>query len=124
MDIFRKLFPDEIESLKSQHCKASDWDMIEVVESFRTDYVWHTRFSGHIRLGKFEGEFEMPGGMRKHAGLYHVTLHQVRGARFESDPFVISVKEHIKEKTELYDEVMLKLSGISSTVRKKRTQKQ
>ena len=49
---------------------------------------------------------------------------QVRGARFESDPFVISVKEHIKEKTELYDEVMLKLSGISSTVRKKRTQKQ
>ena len=77
MDIFRKLFPDEIESLKSQHCKASDWDMIEVVESFRTDYVWHTRFSGHIRLGKFEDEFEMPGGMRKHAGLYHVTLHNV-----------------------------------------------
>ena len=30
-----------------------------------------------VRLGKFEGEFTLPGGIRKHAGLRHVTLHNV-----------------------------------------------
>ena len=36
----------------------------------------------------------------------------VRGAMFESDPFVTSVKEHIKIKSALCDEVLTKLSKI------------
>ena len=40
-------------------------------------------------------------------------FEQVRGARFESDPFVKSVREHIRIKTELADEVLSKLRYIS-----------
>ena len=40
-------------------------------------------------------------------------FEQVRGARFESDPFVKSVREHIKVKTELADEVLSKLRNLS-----------
>ena len=56
---------------------ADDWTKVWVSGRFTTDYVYHTRFSGEVRLGVFEKEFILPGGIRKHAGLRHVTLHQV-----------------------------------------------
>ena len=40
-------------------------------------------------------------------------FEHVRGARFDSDPFVESVREHIKVKTELADEVLSKLRNLS-----------
>lgn len=51
--------------------------MVEVAEEFTPEYVFHTRFSGQIRLGVFDKEFQLPGGMAKHSGLYHTTLHNV-----------------------------------------------
>ena len=41
-------------ALKERSCTAVDWDEIEVVENFKTDYIYHTRFSGKVRLGVFE----------------------------------------------------------------------
>ena len=63
--------------LKAQMCTATDWDAIEVAEDFSPEYVLHTRFSGNIRIGSFNKEFELAGGIRKHSGLYHTTLHNV-----------------------------------------------
>jgi len=77
MKTFRKLTDSEITSLKEQMCTAADWSRIEVAEGFVPDYVRYTRFSGDIRIGVFEKEFELAGGMRKHSGLYHTTLHNV-----------------------------------------------
>ena len=77
MAIFRKLKDSEIAVLKSQMCTSSDWDMIEVSDGFAPEYIRYTRFSGRIRLGAFRKEFELPGGMKKHSGLYHATLHNV-----------------------------------------------
>ncbi len=74
---YRKLTPDEISSLKSQACFAADWNEIEVVEGFKAKYVRHCRFSGKIRMGKFEKVFSLPGGMLKHSGIYYATLHNV-----------------------------------------------
>ncbi len=74
---YRNLTEDEILQLKSQSCMADDWDKVWVSPRFTTDYVCHTRFSGEVRLGVFETEFTLPGGIKKHAGLRHVTLHQV-----------------------------------------------
>lgn len=74
---YRNLTEDEILQLKSQSCMADDWAKVLVSATFTTDYVYHTRFSGEVRLGVFEKEFILPGGIRKHAGLRHVTLHQV-----------------------------------------------
>ena len=74
---YRLLTPDEIARLKSQMCTASDWNTIEVAEDFNPENVFYARFSGNIRLGSFNKEFTLAGGMKKHSGLYHVTLHNV-----------------------------------------------
>ena len=77
MKQYRKLTEAEIVVLKSQMCAASDWMSIDVAEDFSPDYVFHSRFSGYIRIGAFRKEFELAGGIRKHSGLYNVTLHNV-----------------------------------------------
>ncbi len=77
MNNYRKLTEEEILILKSQSCLADNWEDVQVVENFETDYVHHTRFSGEVKLGVFEGEFTLPGGIKKHSGLRHVTLHNV-----------------------------------------------
>ena len=74
---YRHLTIDEIAQLERQLCTASDWDRVLVSDSFSPDHVISSRFTGDIRLGAFEGEFSLAGGMKKHAGLYHVTLHNV-----------------------------------------------
>ena len=77
MKNYRKLTEEEILLLKSQSCIADNWDNVLVADGFTTDYVHHTRFSGEVKLGLFEKEFTMRGGIKKHAGLRHVSLHNV-----------------------------------------------
>ena len=74
---YRHLTTGEIAQLERQLCTASDWNRVLVSEAFTPDHVFHSRFTGDIRLGVFEGEFSLAGGMKKHAGLYRVTLHNV-----------------------------------------------
>lgn len=74
---YRTLTNEEIARLEAQHCLADRWDNVTVAAGFSPDYVHHTRFSGNVRLGCFRQEFTLPGGIRKHAGLRHVTLHNV-----------------------------------------------
>ncbi|MCI5662823.1 MAG: DUF4954 family protein [Mediterranea sp.] len=74
---YRKLTEAEIARLKEQSCLADEWEQVHVAEHFSTAYVHHTRFSGEVKLGVFCSEFTLPGGIRKHAGLRHVTLHNV-----------------------------------------------
>ena len=74
---YRHLTEDEILRLKSQSCLADDWGKVTVAEDFVTEFVHHTRFSGNVRLGVFQSEFTLPGGIKKHSGLRHVTLHNV-----------------------------------------------
>ena len=73
----RFLTPEEIEILKSQSCTAEDWGRIKVTEGFIPKYVRNVRFSGDIRMGVFSKCFDMPGGIRKHSGIYNATLHNV-----------------------------------------------
>ena len=77
MKDYRKLTLQEREQLKAQMCTAVDWEAIEVAEDFSPEFILHTRFSGNIRIGSFNKEFELAGGIRKHSGLYHTTLHNV-----------------------------------------------
>ena len=77
MTDYRKLTSSEISVLKSQMCSASDWDLIEVAPDFTPDNIRYARFSGNIRLGSFRKVFELPGGMKKHSGIYYATLHNV-----------------------------------------------
>lgn len=77
MKNYRKLTVAEKEMLVSQMCTAADWDDIEVVDGFDVMYVRNCRFSGKIRMGRFEKVFCLPGGMQKHSGIYFATLHNV-----------------------------------------------
>ena len=77
MQTYRQLTECEIQQLMEHSCTADDWKNIEVAPDFKTDHIYHTRFSGKVRLGIFEHEFPLAGGMKKHAGLYHTTLHNV-----------------------------------------------
>ncbi|MGM9749152.1 MAG: DUF4954 family protein [Candidatus Cryptobacteroides sp.] len=77
METYRKLTQNEIALLEAQMCTASDWTSVEVADGFNTDFVRHTRFSGKIRLGAFRKEFTLAGGMVKHSGIWHATLHNV-----------------------------------------------
>lgn len=77
MDTYRKLTPEEITQLQSQMCTARDWDEIEVKEGFSPDNIYYARFLGKVRMGVFNREFELPGGIRKKAGLRDVSLYNV-----------------------------------------------
>ncbi len=77
MNAYRPLTADEKEVLIRQSCTCSEWELVQVSEGFNPKYVRYTRFSGEIRLGRFDASFTLPGGMKKHSGLYHATLHNV-----------------------------------------------
>ena len=77
MDEYRRLTSEEVVRLKAQMCVAEDWDRVRVAPDFCPKYVRGVRFSGDIRLGAFRKDFAMAGGMRKHSGIYHATLHNV-----------------------------------------------
>ena len=74
---YRNLTQEEIGRLERQHCLADDWKRVKVADGFTAEYVHHTRFSGDVSLGVFQEEFTLPGGIKKHSGLRHVTLHNV-----------------------------------------------
>ena len=73
----RRLNSAELQQLEAQMCHAEDWNQVLVAEDFRPDYVHHVHFSGEVRLGTFNDTFTLPGGVKKHAGISHVTLHNV-----------------------------------------------
>ena len=73
----RQLTKEEISQLQQQGCTAQDWQLIEVKEGFRTDHVRYVRFSGKIRLGVFEKEYTLPGGLSVHSCVEHAMLHNV-----------------------------------------------
>ena len=74
---YRNLTQEEILQLEQQSCTAEDWSEIEIHPDLNIKYLRHVRFSGHCRLGRFEKSFTMPGGIHKHSGLFHATLHNV-----------------------------------------------
>ncbi|MBP5397924.1 MAG: DUF4954 family protein [Bacteroidales bacterium] len=74
---YRKLTQEERTALATQSCACDDWDAVLVRDGFNPKYVRATRFSGTVRLGRFDKAFTLPGGMKKHSGLYHATLHNV-----------------------------------------------
>lgn len=74
---YRKLSAEEIARLQGQFCSAEDWSSISVAEGFSPKYIRNVKFSGEVRLGIFESEFALAGGIKKHSGIFSATLHNV-----------------------------------------------
>ncbi|MGM9768342.1 MAG: DUF4954 family protein [Candidatus Cryptobacteroides sp.] len=77
MTIYRRLSGSERETLLSHRCTAENWDELQVAEGFIPEHISDVTFSGKIRLGIFEDEFTLPGGIRKHSGIRKAVLHNV-----------------------------------------------
>ena len=73
---YRNLTPKEIDRLVAAGCEAEDWGRV-LTSAPEVDHIRRVRFSGTVRLGRFRREFELPGGLKKHAGLSDATLHNV-----------------------------------------------
>ena len=72
-----KLTAAQIAALEAQSCRCEDWDNVEVSPDFNPKYIRNVNFSGYIRLGTFDKIFTLAGGIKKHSGVYHATLHNV-----------------------------------------------
>lgn len=74
---YRKLTPQDIEQITAQGCSAQDWSNISVHEELDLKYIRDVRFSGTCQIGKAEKSFTLAGGIQKHSGIFHATLHNV-----------------------------------------------
>ncbi|MDU1904417.1 MAG: DUF4954 family protein [Dysgonomonas sp.] len=72
---YRRLTTQEVQILREQYCKAENWDTIYVHPEFTTDYIRNVEFSGEIKLGVFNSDFTLPGGLKKHSGIRNACLH-------------------------------------------------
>src|SRR5690554_2526076 len=75
MQSHRNLTPSEIDLMEQNGCSCTDWEQVTVKEGFNPSRVKNSRFSGTIQLGIFEKEFNLPGGLKKQAGLNQAVLH-------------------------------------------------
>jgi len=77
MKAYQHLTADQIAALEAHSCRCDNWDDVTVAEDFNPKYVRNVNFSGQIRLGSFNKTFTLAGGIEKHSGIYHATLHNV-----------------------------------------------
>ena len=75
MEKYRALTQQEIDILIKQQCSSDNWKNIRVKEGFSTDYIHNVHFSGNTKLGLFEKEFTLDGGLKRHSGIYQASLH-------------------------------------------------
>src|SRR5690554_8124940 len=74
MQAHRKVTRSEILQMEQNGCSSTDWGQVFVKEGFDPQHVRNSRFSGTIRLGRFEKEFSLPGGLCKQSGLNRAVL--------------------------------------------------
>ena len=73
--VYRNLSVEEIEQLQSQGCSAEDWSNVLVHPQFKAHYLRQVTFSGKVELGVFEQTHTLPGGVKKHSGIWNTAIH-------------------------------------------------
>lgn len=71
----RSLTKQEIIRLQSQGCECTDWALVKVSTGFDPHFVKNARFSGKIKIGVLEKEFELAGGLKKHSCINNAVIH-------------------------------------------------
>ncbi len=89
---YRKLADDEIGQLIMQGCYSEDWNLTEVVDDFLPDNVKNTRFSGFNRLGRFDEEITLFGGVRMRTGIVNAHIHN---CTIRNNAMISNVKSYI-----------------------------
>ncbi len=73
----RNLSEKEVAVLQGRGCSSEDWGAVQIECPESLDYINNVHFSGKVILGRFEKEFTLPGGLKKHSGVRNATLHNV-----------------------------------------------
>jgi len=102
MMAYRNLTDKEIAQLCEAGCEAEDWGSV-YVDNPSLDQIRRVRFSGTVRFGRSERVFEMPGGLKKHAGIRNATLHNVTVG---DDCLIENVSNYIANYTIGHDSVL------------------
>ena len=92
VDQYRSLTSEEIGQLVLQSCTCSDWSKFKVPEDFDPEYIVQTHFSGDIKIGKFDREITLYGGVTFHTGIYNATLHN---CTIGNNAFIHNIKSYI-----------------------------
>lgn len=73
----RKLTEKEIAFLENKGCSSVNWSGVLIEDAESLNNICNVNFSGEVRIGRLEGAFELPGGLKKHSGIRNATLHNV-----------------------------------------------
>ena len=92
MEKYRALTQQEIDILIKQQCSSDNWKNIRVKEGFSTDYIHNVHFSGNTKLGLFEKEFTLDGGLKRHSGIYQASLHN---CDIQDNVFIKNINNYI-----------------------------
>lgn len=74
IDTYRHLSTQEIATLEQQHCKASDWNLIQVKDGFDATRLKSVSFIGSNTIGNFSASTTTSEGLVLPNGIYHATL--------------------------------------------------
>lgn len=74
IDTYRHLSTQEIATLEQQHCKASDWNLIQVKDSFDVTRLESVTLIGSNTIGNFSASTTTSEGLVLPNGIYHATL--------------------------------------------------
>lgn len=74
IDTYRPLSTQEIATLERQHCKASDWNLIQVKDGFDVTRLESVSFIGSNTIGNFSTSTTTSEGLVLPNGIYHATL--------------------------------------------------
>ncbi len=112
----RKLTSSEIAQLQQQACRADDWQLIQVADSFTPDHIHRVKFTGANTLGFFEKEKTLQGGIKVHTGICDAWLHN---CTVGNNVFIRSVRDYIAnyvigDDVVIFDVKMLLTDGESS----------
>lgn len=71
---YRNLTSNEIETMRSNGCTASDWNLITVKDGFNSSHYVRTNFLGEIKLGLTDEQVVGTAGTMTPAGIYDATI--------------------------------------------------
>ena len=74
---YQALTQQQIDQLIQLGCRADDWSTVYCSHPESLKYVRGVRFSGTVKMGRFQEVFTLPGGLKKHSGIRNATLHNV-----------------------------------------------
>jgi len=93
---YRPLTGEEISELKRRGCSCDDWSKVEVAGAFDPAGIKNTHFGGYIRLGIFNRQVQLPGGLVRPAGITNATIYN---CRIGDNVYINNVRNYIANYT-------------------------